>query len=388
MAWYNGTYSCGHEGRTNIIGPVKNREWIRERHFEKMCADCYEIHLQKEREKANKEAAEKAIEMELPALQGTEKQVAWANTLRQNMINDFEKRLDKAEEKMTRYKCEDESSVKAFRDNVDKLRNTLAFVLETKCSASWYIDSRNEDIEDVLRTAGKEMDELEESKRPEVREAKQEQADIRRDSTVYPENSITNAVVEIKVTTDKITAVFEKNERFREIVKSLGYKWECAWERNINELTGSAEDRAAELGNKLLNAGFPILILDNNIRQNAIDGNYEKECNRWIRTTKDGRLAIRWWEDNDRLYRTARSLPGSKWEDKYVVVSVAHYKEVEDFAQLQGFKFTKKAQELIETEKNKTRTIVTPSKVEIQDSVDGLKEILNSSEEILDDLKD
>ena len=25
MAWYEGTYACGHEGRVNIIGPQKDR---------------------------------------------------------------------------------------------------------------------------------------------------------------------------------------------------------------------------------------------------------------------------------------------------------------------------------------------------------------------------
>ena len=27
MAWYNGTFSCGHEGKVNIIGKAKDREW-------------------------------------------------------------------------------------------------------------------------------------------------------------------------------------------------------------------------------------------------------------------------------------------------------------------------------------------------------------------------
>ena len=26
MAWYSGTFYCGHEGYINIIGPLKNRE--------------------------------------------------------------------------------------------------------------------------------------------------------------------------------------------------------------------------------------------------------------------------------------------------------------------------------------------------------------------------
>lgn len=33
MAWYYGTYSCGHEGRVNIIGPTKDRQRKSDWHF-------------------------------------------------------------------------------------------------------------------------------------------------------------------------------------------------------------------------------------------------------------------------------------------------------------------------------------------------------------------
>lgn len=41
MAWYHGTYSCGHEGRINLIGPTKDREWKKEREFSGLCPECY-----------------------------------------------------------------------------------------------------------------------------------------------------------------------------------------------------------------------------------------------------------------------------------------------------------------------------------------------------------
>src|SRR5690606_201637 len=87
------------------------------------------------------------------------------------------------------------------------------------------------------------------------------QAELRAEATVYPENKITEAVVEIIAKEDKITAKFEKNDKFIDIVKSLGYKWGGSWSREISETTGSYKDRATELGNKLLNAGFPIMIM-------------------------------------------------------------------------------------------------------------------------------
>lgn len=32
MAWYEGTYACGHEGRVNIIGPQKDRGYKKKGH--------------------------------------------------------------------------------------------------------------------------------------------------------------------------------------------------------------------------------------------------------------------------------------------------------------------------------------------------------------------
>ena len=99
MAWYNGTFSCGHEGRVNVIGKIKDRQWKIDRAFNNMCPECYQKWLQEEHERKNKEALEEAKEMDLPELTGTEKQVAWANTLRKNFIDTVEKRIENLKEK-------------------------------------------------------------------------------------------------------------------------------------------------------------------------------------------------------------------------------------------------------------------------------------------------
>lgn len=373
MAWYYGTYACGHEGRTNIIGPGKNREWLSDRHFEKMCSECYEKHLQEEREKANKEAEEKAILMELPLLQGTEKQVAWANTLRQKMIDDFEERIEIVTEKF-----------KGIDEKIGELRNILNFILETKISASWYIDNRKESLESLFRRTGNEM------KLEEVIVEK----DIKIESTVRPENAVTEVVAEITVKSDKITVKFEKNDKFREIVKALKFEWTGVWEREIDEFNGSAEDRAAELGNKLLNAGFPIMIIDPIILQNSVEGKFEHECTRWIyiraKGEHEGKFAVNWSEKNDRIYEASRKITGSKYDRPSVIVRIEHYKEVEDFANLFGFKFSKKAIKAIEQHKKNIELskVVVPKKVSELSKIDGLDEILKSSDEIINDLKE
>lgn len=373
MAWYYGTFICGHEGRVNITGPHKHREWKKERAFEKMCPECYEKYLQEEREKANKEAAAKAAEMELPELTGTEKQVAWANTLRQEMIDRLEKEIEDFES--------DEIEEK------EEISEILEYILKNKTDASWYIDNRTRSIYDVIDKIKRQMPSEEEIIKKKLEE------EIKAEATVYPEDCKYKGVAEIKIMDDKISVTYEKNKDFISIVKSLDYKWEGIWEKKIKETTGSAAERAAELGNKLLNAGFPIMILNEEIRNNAINGVYEPECTRWIyfRTSGkyEGRLDITWKGMNDKLYRTARSLPSSKW-DSGVVVKIEYFEEVQEFAELYNFKFTKAAFEAIERyiDSQRLSQQVEPAPAKEVQNKDGLKEILNSDIGILPDLLD
>lgn len=376
MAWYYGTFSCEHEGRVNITGPVKNRQWIADRKFEGLCPKCYEKHLEEERIKANEAAAEKAKEMELPELQGTEKQVAWANTLRQKMIDEINEGI-KLHEDINKPKI------------AENYRIALDYMINNKTTAKYYIDNRDESILDLSKQLYKENKEDTENVVKEVAEI-----EVKAESTIKPEDAKTEIAAEIIVKKEEVKVIFpEKNDEFRKVVKYLGYKWDGIWCKKISELTGSAEDRAAELGNKLLNAGFPICIMGETIRNNAINGVYEEQCNRWILTKISGkykgRLIIRWAEQDDKLYRVSRRLPGSVWENG-TIVRMEYYKEVEEFAELYGFKFTKATLKAIEeyVAAKENIEVIAPTKIEKEVPKDGLKEILESSTEILDDLKE
>ncbi|MED5050630.1 hypothetical protein P9850_01935 [Anoxybacillus rupiensis] len=384
MAWYYGTYICGHEGRVNIIGPEKDREWKKEREFSKMCPDCYKVYLQKQREEEARRAMELAKEMELPPLKGTEKQVAWAEKIRQNLITWFDKLTERDIEYFPR---EHEGYKEIHKLTLDDIKVVKHFILEKRTSATYFIDNRYDDIYSFIAREYKEALKTDEEKAEEDL-----LLEIKKESTVFPDERNTNAVVEITVLTNRVTAKFEKNEEFRKVVKSLGYTWEgSAWEKKISETTGSAEDRAAELGNKLLNAGFPICIFDEEIRRKAIEGDFEPECHRWIfRRKNTKKFAIKWEGWNDTLYKRAKSLPGARWDSGSILVDVAHYEVVTEFAELYGFKFTETAQKLIEQYKKETNgvEVVSPIKVEEKFEKDGLKEILESEATILDDLKD
>jgi len=127
MVWYHGTFKCGHEGRVNITGPMKYRPWKVEKAFNGYCPKCAEKNRQKEIEEINKKTAQKSKEMGLPELHGTPKQIAWANSLRLNLI-------DKFEEFASRKKYSQEVK-NATKDGLD-------YILHNRIEAKWYIDAR------------------------------------------------------------------------------------------------------------------------------------------------------------------------------------------------------------------------------------------------------
>lgn len=375
MAWYTGTYACGHAGKVNVVGKVKDREWKVQRHFSNDCEECRQKKYEEKIKKEQEEAALKASKMELPELEGTEKQVVWAITLRQKLIDKFDKITDE-DIRMYQYRLKGLGRVEIM-----KIKD---FILKNRVKASYYIDNRHENLIDIIL-----LEKEEALREPEEKEFEEK---MKLENTVFPEEKITNKPAEIKVFENKITVEFEKNDTFRKIVKSLKYTWNGnEWERDINERTGTSEDRAAELGNKLLNAGIPICVFDENVRKKSVEGDFKQECTRWILWSPSKEKLVISWEGYDpSLYKKAKSLPGAKYSRPDVLVSIAHFNEVEEFAELFGFEFSKKAKESIEAYKReieKAETVI-PKEVEYKEPKDGLKEILESSDEILDDLKD
>lgn len=379
MAKYSGIYSCGHEGVVNIIGRHKDREWKKERAFSNMCPDCYKKYLEKQIKEANQKALEETKEMELPELEGTEKQIAWANTLR---IDFIKKVTDYADEKDLQHKGESKKA--------ERYRVTLDYILSLKEAqkASYWIDLR-------YRTFTEIIDDLKEEYKGNfgnnAKDIAEKQA--KEEAIIEPSEVKHDGVVEIIPTKNKIEVKYEKNEDFRLLVKDLGYKWDGVWFRNITEFTGSYIDRTAELGNKLLNAGFRICIVDYEIREKTINADYEEECYRWIKyNIKYDKLAFEWYGMNTKLYNASRKLPGSKWdsESKSTLVNLSHYEQVEEFAEMYGFKFSKSALQHIEEYKNNLKNVQKVNQKVSKEKIDknGLEDILNSSRDILDDLRE
>lgn len=384
MAWYDGTFSCGHEGRVNIIGPSKDRQRKADYRFSGVCEECYKKQLEEKREQANQQALETSKEMELPELQGTEKQVAWANTLRLTMIEDLNKEIfnttvDEAKAVLEAFGCK---TRRELRTAIQEWPLIVDDFMQKETKASFFIDNRNFDIKLIVKMIKDYYIAKEEviESIPSVSE------------TIVAAKETTHVgVATITVKTDMVEVEYVKDDDFISIVKGLGYKWNgVAWTKDIKPRMISSADRAAELGNKLLNAGFTINIQDDVIRQNAVNGEYEKEHDRWITLLEDGRIGIWWLERDDRLYKNARKIKSSKWESRWVKVDIAYYEEVLDFADAYGFGINKTVHKAIEVYKEQLENInkVEVAVVEEDDEVNKLNDILSSSADILGDLLD
>lgn len=389
MSWYYGVFSCGCSGRVNIIGAQRDREWKKERAFNDICPECWEECFEKERERANQEALQKAKELELPSLEGSEKQITWATTLRQELLDKLDKLIDEC--KADDSKWESWQCINGLKGvELEQLKEIKNYIAEKKTSSRYYIDSRNGSLAHTIASVKRDALKSYEEQLKDEYEKKLE-IEIKLENTVYPIERITDAIADIKIEDRLISVKFEKNEKFRDLVKQLGFRFNWpnkAWERKLEKTNGAPLDRAAELGNKLLDAGFPICA-DLNIRERALAGDFSKEQKLWIFKRTSESLVIKWSGRDDLLYKRARSLPGSKW-DAGVVIGIEHSEEVKEFAELFGFSFTEKAQELIDIYE-KARSDIQAFEVEDVSnpkSLDGLQEILNNKVGVIDDLKD
>jgi len=332
------TRSCGHVETVALIGKIKDREWRLDNvESQKLCSECWQAELAKQREEQNREAAEAAKDNGLPALIGTEKQIPWAESIRQQMLADIDTFIYK------QIRIEHRNNPDLFKA-VEKIR--------AKTEARWWIDHRGMDmsyeIKHLLEEAAKE------AKVEQIQLPKEVIADALAEATVRPENPVTETVAEIRAMEDSIEISFpERRDDFRELVKKkLKMEWDGKWIRKLVKRNGTPQDRAAEAGHRLLAAGFVVRIFNENIRARAIASDYEPEHTRWIMTRKEeakygGWFAIRWDRDDD-FYKAAKKLPGARWSSPHVVVPTANFEEVIDFAKMYGFKVSDSAQETAE----------------------------------------
>lgn len=375
MAYYDVKHCCGHTECVQLYGPTKNREWRIHQMEQELCSECWAAELARR----NAENAKKAREMELPPLQGTEKQVAWAETLRMEFIAEYER--DYANRPMR---------VDAGLENCSYDEYAEAMLKEPR--ASWWIDHKDswwryDMIHNVVEAARKKhvTNPLQKAALEEMM-MKPEDAEQAQDDIVTLQSADNYVTVKCEA----------RNEAFSKAVKALGYRWDPAklcWRFSISATTGSAAERMTELGSKLLAAGFTIIVSDEVVRQKIVAGDYEPVYLRWLTKASDDDLLLRWEDGKYKLQEAAKALPGAKWDCEWqgIIVPIKSYKAVLDFVQAYDFRIAPDAEKLIEqrreAERQALRVKPTVKHAEKPKS-NGLGDVLNSSREVLPELMD
>lgn len=365
---YEIEYACGHTGTVQLFGKTADRErkvkWLETQ----ICPTCEHAEIEKRRAEEAAVAKEKAEEFGLPELEGTPKQVSWALTIRDNIIK---RELDALKRKQRR--------------NSEAAENQRQFIdwLCQQNQASFWIDHRRH-YSDELQYFWKQDQQKKEEERMLL--GADDDTEI-----IAPEEKSTNTIARIKEHLDFIEVKSEKDDSVIRCVKKCGFKWRSgSWQLAIREKTGTADDRMTEVGNQLLSAGVSIEI-KKSLKEKTIKGDFKAKSYKWI-DAENGEFYITWHRDAS-YYNEAKRLPGAKWvSGRGMAVKPEYFEEIQEFVSLYQFSVTKKAQALLKEAEDKIKGVPRVSPVTVKESIDNskpnLQDILKSSRDILDDLRD
>ena len=417
MAKYDVRFSCGHVAMTCLYGKEVDRQrkiaWYKENG---LCPECYRKQQEEEKKAEAEKAAAEAASFGLPELVGSPKQIAWADKIRVGIVNtiaDCNQQLLKSGEDAknsgkgpevladidTALRLVDafsqvisaEKSASKIIDWSQKTTNVFKLVLIPKTSVEKDIKSGKNVPEDLdVEFGGFFVEALKLLYSPKhVSEAVKEEASV----TLVPEDKKSDTMVSVKYTDDMVTVESPKDSTVIKAVKAAGFSWDgYVWKMNIGIKTGKASDRAADIANKLLNAGLQVSV-PASIRDAAVSGTFTPRCTRWVfgRSGDSDHVYVSWGRDEDMYYKV-KSLAGAKWihDLHYVRVPASSADEIDDFAAINGFQISPGAAKILDGYR-KSVQIVVPEEMHEEkpkDENEKLKSILNSSREVIEDLKD
>lgn len=406
MAKAYATCTCKHCGKEFEVSAFKRnrKEAASWSDWAARTYDCCNECADRIRAEENARNAAEAKEMGLPELVGSPKQIAWAESIRMDMIS----AMDKAFEQQLAFLKARENAGKNIeritRDTkiIDLVRQ---YIFKNCTSAHWWIDVRFCDCVDLMHSVYKEhkieFDKAVTNGAAEV--DKDEEAEADKLITAMPENPCKDIADVYIAEEDKLCAKYpEKDDTFRSICKEYGMRWDPdnrVWARRLDVFSGDPEDRQADLVNRLLRKGFPVRCLTQTIADKAVNAAFAAERVRWIKrdVSTTGRLI--WYPRSSDEYNAALRLPGVKGKEYYYVKDGKHgeitapvhlHAAIEEYAEMYDYEFSDGAkEEIAEFESNKmVAQAATPKKIARPKPEAKLEEILNSSDEVLPDLED
>ena len=398
MAQQTVTHACGHGQTHNLLGPHKDRERKKTWLGTTVCTECYRAEIEAARKASFEAATEASKETGLPDLTGSEKQVEWATRIRQHWINgatQFED--DYARERfmitLLQGRGTNPEALKIYHEGqqwinylrgdshvidasqiLDVLRPAIYEWAGKQTSAHWWIDNQvclNAHAVDALQLPvwaafkasitggdpGQAAAATELQVAAKLQVAAEERAEDARlaetakaEATMYAENPISPLIAEITLYQSYVAVSLpDKNPQFREVMKSLKYKWFSPWERTVK----SPRNFAVETAYRLLKAGFNVRLHDPELRKRVIEGDFKAidraKIGVFVTGENAGRFAITWPKEVD-FYAEAKSLHGARYAKPGVAVPAESFEEVLDFAAAHCFEVTHSARKLADAQ--------------------------------------
>lgn len=399
MAKAVATCKCSVCGKEFYVYSYK-RNWREAESWEKWAATQYTICddcKQKQYAEESEQAAKEAQELGLPELKGSAKQIAWAESIRKNILPLIAPAMDYLHTKQGRVASTPLYSLcpKRAMDFIDQVRAEI----EGETSASWWIDHRSyQDFKSIASLIFERADKLGYKAVQDEEYAKRAEAD--REITITPTDQ-TKGTVDIKLRDDEhsFSATYsEKDESFADICREHRMSKEyTAWTHVVSTLEGTLEDRAAELANHLLRAGYAVKCKNEKVREMAVNATFTPVHTRWIkRDGSDDDLCVE--VGTKEQLESLGKVPGVRCivyrrtgAHHYgkAIIPLARYEEALDFASAYDYRLTPVAQQMVDEairRKQSAMTVATPKKrTQVQKQVES---ILDAPADVLPDLED
>ncbi len=361
MAWMTVTHSCGHEMDYNISGRPMERERRAFGLSQRLCPDC--------QEKADREQEK---ELGLPDLEGSDKQIKWARDIRLCFFNTAEHELS---DNFYRPRSKEKTDA--------KIREAEGW-LRLMTSSRWWIDHRDDTMEETVEKALEAMRREELDNSPAALQAK---ADL---ITMEPEEKATETVCEVESREDTVYVSSEKDDVVRATLKANGFKWDperVKWYRKCNQMTGAPLDRAKSIANALIRAGVRVRVRPEWV-EDISTASFEPEWKRcvYIKISDPDNFFLKYPEDRD-IDKALWGMEGRSIRGGFKAPNRA-WREIEEFAEFNGFRISDGAKKRIDALKAATVRVTPAAPQEPEVETKDVKDILKSSRDILDDLKD
>lgn len=371
MAKYvTATRSCGHTERVLVNYKITDMEEWESRQAEQLCFEC-------QKQKRLEEAREQVAGLDLPPLTGSPKQIAWAETIRADIIKNVGERLNYFLENTDQFARMIEKHNIEPAAYVDEINRSLMLVLQARTASRFWIDTHDFRLSTIIELL-----------REEARKITEEQVALQivEQKKVFLAAPEDGNGIEVTITHagNNVYVLSGKNSNVIDICKSNGLYWDAPqWTRSLDITDGTIEDFIARLGNQLLSKGFSVLFETEELKNNATSGNFAPVEDRWVLSHKGVTDNVFIWfrQYGDSKFQQARRITGAEYSKGKIRVPLTSHQEILALKE-DGFSFSPGATRLIESFVSSIES-ETVSVVEVIQ-----KEQSTEAANVLEDLKD